>query len=76
MLVSSPEKISLCRDKRLTDSYFRSIGLNAPKSTDKVEKYCGGYPAFIKPIDGSSSVGAYKAESLEELTIYADQLKE
>lgn len=76
VLVSSPEKILLCRDKRLTDTYFRSLGLNAPKSTDKIEKYCGEYPAFIKPIDGSSSIGAYKANSKEELTAYANQLKE
>lgn len=76
VLVSAPEKISLCRDKRLTDAYFRSLGLHAPESVDQIEQYCGGYPAFIKPIDGSSSIGANRADSFEELAAHAEQLEE
>lgn len=74
VLVSAPEKISICRDKRKTSDYFRSVGLSAPDTADCVDDYRLGFPAFIKPFDGSSSVGAHRAESKEELEMYARQL--
>ena len=74
VFISSPEKVALCRDKRLTTSYFHSLGLHSPSPVDSIEEYTGGFPAFIKPLDGSSSIGANKANSIEELYHYASQL--
>lgn len=74
--VSAPEKIAICRDKRLTSDYFVSLGLNAPQAVSDVSEYESGFPAFIKPIDGSSSIGANRAENLEDLETYANQLGE
>lgn len=65
--VAAPEKVALCRDKRLTVNYFRSLGLHAPEAVDDIRAYTGGFPAFIKPLDGSSSIGADRADSEEEL---------
>lgn len=73
--VAAPEKVALCRDKRLTGNYFRSLGLHAPEAVDCVEDYQGGFPAFIKPLDGSSSIGANRADSMEELRRHAAGLK-
>ena len=74
VFVSAPEKISICRDKRLTSDYFVSLGLHAPTAVSDISQYTGGFPAFIKPIDGSSSIGANRADTYEELQAYASQL--
>jgi carbamoyl-phosphate synthase large subunit len=74
VLISRPEKIRICRDKRNTSAYFNSLGLYAPEAVSDIKDYRGGFPAFIKPIDGSSSIGANRADDLQELQMYADQL--
>lgn len=74
--VSAVEKIKLCRDKRLTANYLTSIGLKSPLPVDSVEKYEAGYPAFIKPMDGSSSIDAYKVSNKDELQAYAKKIKD
>ena len=74
VLVSDPDKIAICRDKRLTSDYFISVGLAAPYPVDDYKNYTGGFPAFIKPKDGSSSVFAYKVNDLQELESFAKQV--
>jgi len=75
VLISATDKIQICRDKRTTSAYFNSLGLYAPEAVSDVKDYQGGFPAFIKPIDGSSSIGANRADNLQELQMYADQLE-
>lgn len=74
VFISRPEKIAICRDKRRTSDYFLSLGLSAPKAVSRIEDYDGGFPAFIKPSDGSSSIGANRADSWEELRTHAANL--
>ncbi len=74
VVISKPEKIALCRDKRFTADYFHSVGLRSPHPVDDWTKYDGGYPAFIKPKDGSSSIFAYKVENEKELESFAEQV--
>lgn len=74
VLISRPDKIKLCRDKRFTGDYFRSLGLDSPTTVDSVESYTGPFPAFIKPADGSSSVGAYRVNNIAELRFHASML--
>lgn len=74
VVISKPEKIAVCRDKRFTADYFHSVGLKSPDPTDDWTKYDGGYPAFIKPKDGSSSIFAYKVENERELESFARQV--
>ncbi|MBE6556383.1 MAG: ATP-grasp domain-containing protein [Ruminococcaceae bacterium] len=76
VLVASAKKVQLCRDKNLTSDYFMSLGLRAPKSYHTVDTYEGGFPAFIKPKDGSSSVNAFKANTEEELRSLADRIED
>lgn len=76
VLISSEEKVMLCRDKRLTAEYFHSAGLRSPSPVDDIACYCGTFPAFIKPKDGSSSVDAYKADSWEELQAYTKRVRD
>lgn len=74
VFVASPEKVKICRDKRYTSEYFESLGLSAPKATGDIKDYTGGFPAFIKPKDGSSSINAYKVENESDLKAYAEKI--
>ena len=74
IIVSDEEKSKICRDKRLTSNYFKSVGLLAPTPVDDFANYCAGFPAFIKPRNGSSSVFAYKINNEQELETYAKQV--
>lgn len=74
VLVADPGKVALCRDKRLTGELFSEAGLDFPEAVDDWEGYAGPFPCFIKPLDGSSSVGAARASSREELSALAGGL--
>lgn len=76
VLIADPDKVALCRDKRLTAEYFHRVGLKSPDPVDDAAKYTGGFPAFIKPRDGSSSISAYRADSREELEELARRVPE
>lgn len=76
VLISAVDRIKVSRDKRLTADYFISLGLKSPLPVDSVERYASGYPAFIKPKDGSSSINAYKAESIYDLQNYAEKIED
>ncbi len=74
VIISKEDKVALCRDKRFTADYFHSVGLKSPSPVDDWEKYDAGYPAFIKPKDGSSSIFAYKVHNEDELKLYVAQV--
>lgn len=76
VLISAEDKIMLCRDKRLTADFYITCGVDSPKPVDKIEKYQGKFPAFIKPKDGSSSIDAYRADTLEELKMLSERVKD
>ena len=67
VLISDLQMIQICRDKRFTGDFFESCGLHAPKTFDDYKKYNMGFPCFIKPKDGSSSINAYKVNNQQEL---------
>lgn len=74
VLISNPDQITICRDKRLTADFFRSIKLNTPQTVDDYQLYNGDFPAFIKPKDGSSSIMANKVNDIVELKNYAEEI--
>lgn len=74
VFISAEDKIKICRDKRLTASFFKKLGLHSPSTVDNYKKYTDGFPAFIKPKDGSSSINAYKVNNQDELEAYSKQV--
>ncbi len=74
VMISAPEMVRICRDKNYTSRFFADLGLQAPMPVNDWKAYAGGYPAFIKPKDGSSSVNAFKVENAEELAVYAAEI--
>jgi HAD superfamily hydrolase (TIGR01549 family) len=76
VMISAPEMIRICRDKNNTSQFFVDCGLHAPMPVNDWQEYKSGYPAFIKPKDGSSSINAFKVENEEELEVYAGQVED
>ena len=76
VMISAPDKIRICRDKNNTSQFFVDCGLHAPIPVNNWKDYKSGFPAFIKPKDGSSSINAFKVESEEELEVYARQVED
>ncbi len=48
--------------------------MKSPHPVDDTDKYQDGFPAFIKPKDGSSSIFAYKVNNEQDLQAYAQQV--
>lgn len=76
VMISDPDKIRICRDKNNTSQFFVDCGLRAPMPVNDWTEYDGGYPAFIKPKDGSSSINAFRVDNKEELEVYAAQVED
>lgn len=76
VMISSPDMIMVCRDKNNTFKFFDKCGLSSPMPVDDWHKYKSGYPAFIKPKDGSSSINAFKVCNEKELELYAAQIED
>ncbi|MBO4788990.1 MAG: ATP-grasp domain-containing protein [Lachnospiraceae bacterium] len=76
VLISDSDKIMICRDKNFTSFFFTECGLHAPNPVNDWKEYKAGYPAFIKPKDGSSSINAYRVDNEKELELYAKQIED
>ena len=76
VIISAPDKIRICRDKNNTSQFFVNCGLHAPMPVNDWHEYIAGYPAFIKPKNGSGSINAFKAKNCEELEVYARQIED
>lgn len=65
LIISSPELVAACRDKRRTAVLFENVGIDTPAiyPPDDIR-----FPAFAKPYDGSRSIGAAPLMSPQDLT--------
>lgn len=70
VFVSDEKAVEICSDKVKTAGFFDSIGLKTVQACENYLNYKGGYPAFIKPRTGSSSINAYKVNDENELKSY------
>ena len=70
IVISSPDLISKCRDKRITHDLFKKIGIQSPIIYEKSNII---YPCFCKPYDGSNSSGAKIIYSKNDLTSEIDK---
>ena len=74
VLISSEQVITICRDKIKTHYYLEENGFNVPKLYEKDYQNIL-FPVFIKPVDGSSSINAFKVNSRDELDNYLKLIK-
>lgn len=74
VLVSDLPVIRICRNKINTQMFFEEHGFLVPHLYIEKELEMGDYefPLFIKPLDGSSSINAYRVDTEDELRTYLD----
>jgi carbamoyl-phosphate synthase large subunit len=65
LVVSDESLVYMCRDKRLTLKLFESLNIGNPELLDRTKL---NYPCFVKPYDGSRSIGAMKISQASDLT--------
>jgi carbamoyl-phosphate synthase large subunit len=69
--ISTPEAVELARNKLLTSQHLARAGVPVPRTAlarQVLEEPEGwAWPLFAKPLSGSSSVGAFRVDSLEAL---------
>lgn len=76
-LILAPESsVEICNDKWMTYEFFKSKGINTPKTYLDIESVLSEirlgklyYPVIIKPRWGMASMGIYIADDEEELRI-------
>ena len=76
VLVSSTETVQICLDKKKTGKLFSECGFRTPDTVSDPGEYKGGYPAFLKPRNGSGSVNAFKVENENELAACAKHVED
>jgi carbamoyl-phosphate synthase large subunit len=75
VLISDPDTIELCADKRSSSRWLAENGFPVPRQypPDELERLAGlgqlAWPLFFKPLAGSSSIGAQPVESLDEVRL-------
>ena len=65
LVVSDTKLVQLCRDKRLLANYLQSMGWRVP---ERYPRDAIRFPCFVKPYDGSRSLGAQRVQSALELS--------
>jgi carbamoyl-phosphate synthase large subunit len=65
LVISDEGLVAACRDKRRTSELFAGLGVNTPAIYDKNSL---SFPCFVKPYDGSRSIGAALIESQDAVT--------
>jgi carbamoyl-phosphate synthase large subunit len=65
IVVSAPDFVKVCRDKRKTECFLDDLGIPCPKPVDK---YHPVFPMFAKPYDGSLSTNLHVIRKEEDLT--------
>ena len=76
-LISTPEVISICQDKRLTGDFLTSNGFDTPgiyKIDDLLQGQDTNYPYFLKPWNGSAARGNQIVKNREELAFFSARI--
>ena len=66
-VISETTFVQQCRDKRLTNTFFKEKGIAIPAFIDKKQPT---FPLFIKPYNGSLSKDIFVIHKADELTEY------
>lgn len=72
VLISNYDSVVICCDKIKAAKFFEDNGFGIPEviTDDMVEKGDYEFPLFIKPLDGSSSINAFKINNKKELDFF------
>ena len=78
LLISDMEIIKICRNKLITQKFMEENGFLMPRLLGAEELASDDlpFPLFMKPIDGSSSINAFKVKNREELDTYRKLIRQ
>ncbi len=78
VLISDYKAVSICCDKFKTAQFFKEHGFGYPKviSDEDIKTKNYKFPLFIKPLNGSSSINAFKVNNEKELEFFKEYVKE
>jgi len=78
VLVSAPEVVDICQDKRKTYRFLVKNGFDTPLTVSVrsalVRAPCPGFPCFLKPWDGYASRGNAVVKNRKELLFFAKRI--
>ena len=77
VLISKPQAVNICSDKRKTFQYLVKNGFDTPQTMiakDALVKKNLRYPCFLKPWDGYASRGTAMVKNRKELAFYAKKI--
>jgi carbamoyl-phosphate synthase large subunit len=77
VLVSQPQVIDICQDKRQTYKFFISGGFDTPVTMTPgsvLSKTAFQWPCFVKPWDGYAGIATAVAANRDELSFYAKKI--
>lgn len=75
VLVSDYSVINICRNKLNSQKFFEENHFGVPKMIKDVHSNDFDFPVFIKPLDGSSSINAFKVNNQKELDFFYTYIK-
>ncbi len=78
VLISDKKVIEICRNKINTQRYLTEEGFLVPRRITEEDLRQGNvtYPVFIKPVSGSSSINAFRADNEKELSAFREIIGE
>ena len=77
VLISRPDVIDICQDKRRTFQFLSQNAFDTPltmKPAEALAKRDLTFPCFLKPWDGHAGRGTAKVENREELEVFARRI--
>ncbi len=77
VLVSTPEVVEICQDKRKTYRFLRRNGFDTPVTMNvrtALSKKTLNWPCFLKPWDGYASRGNAVVNNCKELSFFAKRI--
>lgn len=77
VILSCKESIEICRNKFKTAKFLEENGFYTPKiiTDEDLKNKNYKFPLFIKPLDGVSSINAFKINNEEELNFFKSYIK-
>ncbi len=77
VMISDYEVTKACCDKTLTAELLKRNGFSVPEmvTDDMIKSGDYDFPLFIKPLDGSSSINAFKVNNQKELGFFRSYIK-
>lgn len=77
VLISSPEVVRICQDKRMTYRFFVENGFDAPEVMNvrtSLAKKTLAWPKLLKPWDGAAGRGVTVVNSRQELSVFGRRI--